>query len=95
MKLVNVWDNSIILIVLSIDNLHIADMGGTILTVTSKKNPKHGVVITSISDQEMMSDISLMDQSGTSASFIDRNGDGIWDDINFSKDKVKNSKNFS
>ena len=36
----------------------------------------------------MMSSIGLQDQSGSSASFTDRNGDGIWDDISFSKDNV-------
>ena len=77
---------------LSTDALWISDMEGFILTVASKKNPGMGIMIDSVleedEDQGVMSHISLMDESGVSASFTDRNGDGIWNDIDFSKDGV-------
>ncbi len=74
---------------LSTDDLYITDMEGKILTVTSKTHPKLGVVITSIvSDEDedlgMMSSISLIDQSGISVDFNDRDSDGIWDDRSYS-----------
>ena len=77
---------------LSTDDLYIFDWVGMQLQVLSKKNPAQGILISSVltedGEQGLMSSISLLDQSGSSASFMDRNGDGVWDDIDFSKGKV-------
>ena len=69
---------------LSTEDLLIGDWEGSTLTIVSKKNPKLAVFITSVEGQNMMSEISLHDQSGIQASFTDRDSDGTWDDRSYS-----------
>ena len=71
---------------LSTDNLHIVDIEGKFLTISPKKNPNMYVFFDLQADGFF--DISLKDKSGASASFNDKDSDGIWDFRDFNNDDV-------
>ena len=71
---------------LSTDNLHIIDIEGQFLTISPKNNPNIYVFF-HLQDDGFF-DISLKDNSGASASFNDKDSDGIWDYRDFNNNDV-------
>jgi hypothetical protein len=66
-----------------VGDLLITNCGDDLYMIKSKSHPKMTVLIGHLSNQSIMSDIEILDDSRNRFCFSDRDSDGSWDDFEY------------